>query len=65
MATKKTVDMSVGARIRTTRRNGENVTARVVRRREASKGEWLDVVPVNRKGEDAGPMFSIRPSMAR
>jgi hypothetical protein len=64
MATKQKT-FKEGDKLKTTRRNGETVTARLVAVRSTLKGEWYDVVPVLDKKGTEGKQFSIRPSMAR
>ena len=49
-----------------TRRNGVKVRAKVVRAEyETTKGNWIEIQPVDKKGENVGKTITCRPSQLK
>lgn len=55
--------LKLTAIVKHTRRNGEKITAKVVKAEYAgSKGTWIDIQPLDKKGNAVGKYISCRPT---
>lgn len=49
-----------------TRRNGEKIRAKVVKKEyPGAKGSWVDIQPLDKKGENVGKYLTCRPSQVK
>lgn len=55
--------LKLGVAVKHVRRNGEKITAKIVKAEyPGAKGTWIDIQPVNKKGESVGKTISCRPT---
>lgn len=65
-AAKEQVAFKLGDRVSHTRRNQEKVNAIVSKAEYAgTKGSWIDIQPVDKKGENVGKPITTRPSQLK